>query len=278
MNRRFGLSSTLLSAVLAGVLVMFAGPGAQAAGACGSTALAHRGAKTASIDENTLESIERAQRIGAYTENDVFLTADGRFLMIHNLSLHHTTNCEGDVTDWLLADIQAECLTTPNGMALPTARQAFRTLAGNPDQLMNLEVKGPGWFDNDNAELVELRNAAAAEGVLDRVYFSNDATYQLVTAFRDSAPDAMVTWKPEPGEPDLSVEHATDLSADAVMATKSQWVLAGVVLSLLKLAGFEIWSKVSDNEAVWEANRELGVEIQLTNRPKVYMTWCDSLT
>src|SRR5262245_25957787 len=276
MTRRSQLSSAIFSTLLAALLVMLAGPGAQAAGACGSTALAHRGFFSPTVDENTIESIEHAHEVGAYTENDVFLTADGRFLIIHNLSLHHTTNCEGDVTDWLMADIQSQGHTTPNEQVLPSARQAFRTLADNPSQVMNLEVKGPGWFANDNARLVAMTDVAARAGVLDRVYFSNDATYGLLTALRDSAPDALAAWKPDAAEPDLSVEHATELAAEVGVARCGQWTGTPGLATEMKDAGIAPWAKVSDDKVVWENNWERGIEVQLTNRSKGYLAWCDS--
>jgi glycerophosphoryl diester phosphodiesterase len=276
-NRRFQLSSILISTLLATVLVMFAGVGAQAAGACGSTALAHRGFFSATIDENTIESIERAHAFDAYTENDVFLTADGEFLIIHNQSLRHTTNCEGDVKDRLMADIQSRCHTTPNRQALPTALRAFMTLAGNPGQVMNLEVKGPGWFANNNARLVALTETAARAGVLNRVYFSNDATYRLLTELHDSAPDAKAAWKPDGTEPNLSVQHARELSADVVMALAGQWARNRGLANDMKNAGIDPWAKRIEDPVVWENNWRRGIEVQLTNKSKAYRTWCNSV-
>jgi glycerophosphoryl diester phosphodiesterase len=275
-RRRFRLGSAWLAVLLAAVLGLLGGPGAQAVGACGSTALAHRGAWTSKVDENTIESIERAHRLGAYTENDVFLSSDGGFVIIHNQSLRHTTNCTGDVNDTLLADIRRLCHTTPNGMQIPTANEAFNTLAGNPGQLMNLEVKGPGWFQNDNAKLVQLRNAAAAAGALDRVFFSNDTTYRTLTALRDSAPDAKTAWKPDPGEPDFTPAHAGELSANAVMAWANQWSSEDKVDGF-KQAGLRVWAKRSDNQTVWKRNWQLGLKAQLTNLPGSYKTWCSAI-
>jgi glycerophosphoryl diester phosphodiesterase len=276
-NRRFQLSSVLISMLLAAVLVILAGPGAQAAGACGSTALAHRGYWSAAVDENTIESIERAHDAEAYTENDVFLTADGKFLIIHNMSLRHTTNCEGDVKNWLMADIQSQCLTTPNDMKLPTASEAFQTLAGNPGQIMDLEVKGPGWFAKGNDRLVALRDAAAQAGVLGRVYFSNDATYRLLTELDNSAPDAKTAWKPDADEPDVSLNHAEALSAEVVLAAAGQWARNRGLAANLKAAGIGAWARVLDNPVTWEKNWKRGVEVQLTNKSKAYRTWCNSV-
>jgi glycerophosphoryl diester phosphodiesterase len=268
------LGSSLLAALLATVLVLLGGPGAKAAGACGSTALAHRGAWAPAVDENTIESIERAHKLEAFTENDVFLSSDGHFVIIHNQSLRHTTDCTGDVKDTPLAEIQ-KCHTTPNGMSIPTADEAFDILAGNPGQVMNLEVKGPGWFQNGNAKLVELRDAAAEAGVLDRVFFSNDATYQTLTALRDSAPNAKTAWKPDPDEPDFTLAHASQLSVDAVMAWGNQWTSQKV--RAFKNAGLGAWGKRSDSQSVWRHNWRIGLTAQLTNFPGAYRTWCNSV-
>src|SRR5262245_4892099 len=81
---RLRLGLTVLAALTAGVVGLLGGRGAQAAGTCGSEVLAHRGGHSAQVDENTLESIERAYQLGAWTENDVFLTKDGQFVIIHN--------------------------------------------------------------------------------------------------------------------------------------------------------------------------------------------------
>jgi len=275
MVGRLRLGSTVLAALTAGVVGLLGGPGAQAAGTCGSEALAHRGGHTAKVDENTLESIEQAYEVGAWTENDVFLTKDGQFAIIHNQGIGATTNCKGDVKTWLMADIKAQCRTEPNSQQVPTAQEAFATLAGNPGQVMNLEVKGAGWFANKNAKLVQLYNAANSAGVGDRVYFSNDSTYQILTGLRDSAPGAKTAWKPDPDEPNFTTTYANELGADAVMAWGKQWTSQSV--AQFKSAGFQVWGKRSDAQSVWQRNWKIGLKAQLTNLPGQYNTWCNSV-
>jgi glycerophosphoryl diester phosphodiesterase len=275
MERRRGLASAWVAGLVAIALGLLTGPSAQAVGACGSTALAHRGAWTSRIDENTLKAIERAHRLRAFTENDVFLTRDGRFVIIHNKSLRHTTNCRGTVTNRRLAAIQARCRTTPNRMRIPSAYGAFKRLARNPGQRMNLEVKGPGWFDNHNAKLVGLRNLAARFGVLRRVYFSNDATYRTLTALRHSAPGARTAWKPERRR-HLTTARAARLSVDAVMAKPRQWSSARKVRHF-KAAGYKAWASLSSSKRVWKVNWRRGIKAQLTNRPGAYRKWCRSI-
>jgi glycerophosphoryl diester phosphodiesterase len=272
METRFRLISRVAALVVA-VLVLLTGPQAQAAGACGSTALAHRGAWTPRIDENTTRAIERAHRLRAHTENDVFLTADGHFLIIHNRSLRPTTNCTGDVSDRRFADIRRHCRTTPNHMRIPSALEAFRTLAHNRGQLMNLEIKGPGWFQNRNAKLIGLRRAARLTGVLGRVYFSNDTGYRILRALKHSAPNARTAWKPDGRERHFTIAHARRLSADAVMAKPRQWSSKAKV-HRFKRAGFKVWGSVTNSHRAWERNWKRGIKAQLTGRPGEYRKWC----
>ena len=275
MVEKSRLGSTVSAALMTGVLVLLGGPGAQAAGACGSEAFAHRGAHSPTVDENTLESIERAAQLGAWTENDVFLTQDGKFVIIHNQGLGHTTTCDRlNAKDTTMADIK-QCTTTPNHQQIPSAPEAFATLAGNPGQVMDLEVKGPGWWANNNAKLGQLYDAAAAAGVAGRVYFSNDATYRLLTAMRDVAPNSKTAWKPDANEPVFNKDHAQQLGVDAVMAWGNQWTSDKV--KAFKNAGYQTWAKRSDSQSVWAHNWKIGLKAQLTNQPGTYKKWCDSV-
>ena len=274
MKGKIRLGSIFITTVMATVLTLFSGAGAEAAArTCGSKALAHRGATSGSVDENTLKAAERAHRLGAWVEGDVFLTRDKGFVIIHNRSLRHTTNCTGFVTNRTLADIQRHCHTTPNHLGIPSALGLFKKVAHNRGQVLNLEVKGPGWFANNNRALKRLRNAALAAGALNRVFFSNDATYRLLTALHQSAPNAKTAWKPDPGERRFTPRHARQLSADAVMARTGQWSSRQKVRSFHR-AGLRIWGRLSDNKQTWKRNWRLGVNAQLTNRAGDFRTWC----
>jgi len=274
MNGRIRLGSIFVTTVMATVLTLFSGASAEAARTCGSKALAHRGATSGSIDENTLKAVERAHKLGAWVEGDVFLTRDKGFVIIHNRSLRPTTNCTGLVTNRTLANIQRHCHTTPNHQPIPSAFRLFQTIAHNRGQILNLEVKGPGWYAGNNRPLVRLRNAAAAAGALKRVYFSNDTTYRILTALHHSAPNARTAWKPSGRERRFTVRHARNLSADAVMARSSQWASGSHKARSFQRAGFRIWGRLADNKAGWKRNWRLGVNAQLTDRPGQFRTWC----
>ena len=274
MNGRIRLGSIFVTTLMATVLTLFGGAGAEAAArTCGSKALAHRGANTARVDENTIQAAERAHRFGAWVEGDVFLTRDKGFVIIHNRALRPTTNCAGFVTNRTLANIQRHCHTTPNHMRIPSAFAMFRTIAHNGSQILNLEVKGPGWYANNNRPLVRLRNAAAAAGALKQVYFSNDTTYRILTALHHSAPNAKTAWKPDFHGGNVTVRHARRLSANAVMAGTGQWSSRQKVRSF-KRAGLRVWARLDNDKRAWKRNWRLGVRGQLTDEPDAYRTWC----
>jgi glycerophosphoryl diester phosphodiesterase len=273
MKGRFKAVWSLVAAFMAGLLFLLGGAGAEAARTCGSKAIAHRGANTAKVDENTIRAVERAHKLRANTENDVLLTRDGGFVIIHNRSLRHTTNCRGYVTNRTLANIQRRCHTTPNRMHIPSAFELFRTVAHNGGQILNLEVKGPGWFADDNRPLVRLRNVAKRTGALDQVFFSNDATYRTLTALHHSAPNAKTAWKPDFHGGNVTVRHARRLSADAVMAGTGQWSSRQKVRGF-KRAGFRVWVRLGNDKQVWKRNWRLGIRGQLTDEPDGYRRWC----
>jgi glycerophosphoryl diester phosphodiesterase len=272
MNSTFTRVSRI-GALVVSVLVLLTGPQAEAASACGSKAFAHRGAWTRKIDENTLRSIERAHRLHANTENDVFLTRDGKFLIIHDRSLRPTTNCRGKVTGRTLRNIRRHCHTTPNHMRIPTARQAFRKLRHNPHQKMSLEVKGPGWLENHHAKLKQIARAARKAHVRKRVYFSNDVGYNVLRALKQSAPRARTAWKPSKREDHFTVKHAKRLGADAVMAKRTKWNSRAKV-HRFKRHGIKAWAAFTDARRVWRKNVRRGITGQLTDRPAKYRKWC----
>jgi glycerophosphoryl diester phosphodiesterase len=68
--------------------------------------IAHRGASGAA-PENTLAAFERAVQLGApFIETDLHLTRDARFVAIHDATLDRTTNGQGAVHDFTLAELR----------------------------------------------------------------------------------------------------------------------------------------------------------------------------
>jgi glycerophosphoryl diester phosphodiesterase len=244
----------------------------QFGGGCGAVAFAHRGAYGSSVDENTDGALEAAYAKGAYMETDVWLTQDDGFVIMHDRSLDRTTNCEGDVADWLLADIQANCQTEPNGGHIPDFTSFADLLADNPDQLMMVEIKGAGWYDNDNDPLRRLAEAASQAGVLDRVYFANDVGTGYLEALRDVAPTARTVWKQE-GDETVTRKRAAELSVDAVALRPRQWTSADKV-EAFQSKGFLAWSLMANDKPAWKGLIRRGVTAVLTDRPGAFRKVC----
>jgi glycerophosphoryl diester phosphodiesterase len=68
--------------------------------------IAHRGA-SGNAPENTMAAFERAVALGAgFIETDLHLTRDSQFVAIHDPTLERTTNGQGAVRDFTLAEIR----------------------------------------------------------------------------------------------------------------------------------------------------------------------------
>src|SRR5947209_20182105 len=68
--------------------------------------IAHRGA-SGYAPENTFAAFRRAIAMGAgFIETDLHLSRDARFVAIHDASVNRTTNGQGAVHDFTLADLR----------------------------------------------------------------------------------------------------------------------------------------------------------------------------
>lgn len=238
-------------------------------------AFAHRGARSRTVDENTNEALEAAYGKRASMETDVWLTEDDDFLVIHDETLDHTTGCKGYVDQWLMADIQAECRTEPNGQRIPDFNSLLDVLSDNAGQRLMVEIKGDGWYHDDNAPLERLHSVAAQAGVLDRVYFTNDAGTGTVETLRDVAPTARTAWKPAPDET-ITLERAEELSVDAVVAPADEWTSRALVQSF-RSEGFLAWSRAVDDEATWKRLIRRGVAGVMTHRSGAFLKVCTQM-
>jgi len=120
------------------------------------TILGHRGAVIASVAENTLASMRYAAPVSDVLEFDVRLTADHQFVLMHDTTLDRTTNCTGAVSDWLLADLRAQC-RADGDEPIPTFEEVAAFAQSVPIQVAP-QIAVASISDADLAEFVAVLN------------------------------------------------------------------------------------------------------------------------
>lgn len=100
----------------------------------------HRGA--AKLEpENTLLSMQKAIDLGVdQIETDVHLTRDQHLVIIHDTTVDRTTDGEGAVADFTLAEIKQ--LDAGKGERIPTLQEVIDLVRGKV--ILQIELKGPG--------------------------------------------------------------------------------------------------------------------------------------
>ena len=107
---------------------------------------AHRGF-SGKYPENTMLAFEKAVEAGCDgIEFDVHLSADGQVVIIHDERLNRTTNGDGWVKDYTLAQLKAlDASATYKGVygvcPIPTLEEYYQMLAGHPQVITNIELK-----------------------------------------------------------------------------------------------------------------------------------------
>lgn len=113
--------------------------------------IAHRGGLI-HAPENTLEAFSHAESIGVdILEYDVFITADGELVVIHDDTVDRTTDGSGRVNDLTLAEIQEldagyhfeneeeEAVYRDSGVKIPSVEEVFQEF-GHMRQLIELKA------------------------------------------------------------------------------------------------------------------------------------------
>lgn len=131
--------------------------------------VAHRGSwwKDGKIvlAENSLSAIDRAVSLGVeMVELDVQKTQDGKYVILHDVTLDRTTTCTGAVVEKTLAEVQkCNLMIEGNGEktseVVPTLEQVFEAIRGRV--LMNVDIK---LGVEELAKVVEIAEQMDVEG------------------------------------------------------------------------------------------------------------------
>lgn len=220
--------------------------------------IGHRGA-SAEAPENTLAAFALAQAQGADgIELDVQLSADGWPVVIHDSNVNRTTNGQGRVQQFTLAQLQE--LDAGQGQLIPTLDEVFETLG--PNFLYNVELK-----------TAALRDNGLAAAVADRIQAHHVESQTVVSSFNPLA----VRWARRHLTQSTWVAH---LSYKAGLKYKYLLAPSQATHPHYRLvdAGYMAWAhKMGWRVHVWtvdapmEAQRlaHLGVHAIMTNQPKL---------
>ena len=168
------------------------------------TIVGHRGVVGPEAPENTLLAMRRAAPSARVLEFDIQLTADSRFVLMHDSGLARTTNCTGSVSAWTLANLRARCKA--GGQPIPTfdevAAYAATTSLRIAPEIKNKEV--------DDADLARVFSVVDKHGLAGRTLLQSfeDPTLQRVHELRPDIELMLLSTRPIPVSQAQAVERA----------------------------------------------------------------------
>ncbi|MDQ3628692.1 MAG: hypothetical protein M3419_07770 [Actinomycetota bacterium] len=262
---RIGSAVTLLlvtGAVVAPAAVSAAAPN------CGATAVAHRGAH-ATVDENTVESVDRAYALDAFVELDLRVVEGNRLYFMHDNTVDRTTDGTGRIEEMSVEEVNA-LTTEPHGGQVMSWAAFLDEVRANPGQQAMIEGKKYQDYWVGHPHLIErLQKSLRRHRLLGRVYVGG--TRGFLKALRDTAPKVKTFWRAEPDEP-LTPDEAEKRSSDLVLAFTG--AMTADEVREIQASGRPVWVRLTNDIAVWRTAVEKGATGVTTDRPAAFRRWC----
>ncbi|MGW7491672.1 glycerophosphodiester phosphodiesterase [Streptomyces sp. NPDC054786] len=246
--------------------------------------VAHRGASSYA-PENTLASIDAADRLGfEWVENDVQRTKDGELVILHDNSLARTTNVEQvfpgrspwNVSDFTLNEIEKLDAgswfgSKFRGERVPTLEDYMDEVENN-DQSLLMELKSPELYPGiERQTLTELRRA----GWLDKGHVKNRLIIQSFNAdaiktVHHLRPDLKTGFLGNPSVADLpKFAKYCDQINPVHTAVTPEYVAAVHGLKGPHRRSLDLYTWTVDDAATALKVAGLGVDGIITNKPDV---------
>lgn len=234
---------------------------------------AHRGASWLA-PENTPAAFELClQWQPDFIELDVQRSRDGHLVVIHDPTLKRTTNGDGHVSDYTLAELQA--LDAGSwfdaryaGQRIPTMLEVIRQVRGRVK--LAVEIKfGSVMYPGIERELLEL---VVQEKMLADVVFSS-FNWDSVRQIKQLEPRA-ITQIIAYGHSSEFVPLAKSFGCSYI-AMQAHYVSPAIVEAAAQ-AGLQLNIWPVDDEAEMDRWAALGVPVVTTNRADRYRTWLDA--
>ena len=231
--------------------------------------LGHRGSPKAR-PENTLDSFELAMAEGADgVELDVLQCATGEIVVIHDPVLTRLGGVDVRVRDasWSFLrnlDVGSHLDSRYAGVRIPRLTDVFDALPS--DACVNVELKGDGWHAPAMAHAVARLLLATPHP--ERLIVSSFDPF-LLSAFHAAAPQLPLGW--------LFAEDQRFGRARAVLAPLLHASALNPALALCTARALRLWQRRGYGLCVWTVDEapaaqvlaEAGVEVLITNRPKL---------
>ena len=227
----------------------------------------HRG-NSSIAPENTMPAFVSSSRAGAeYFEIDIYMSADGVPVVMHDGTVDRTTDGTGAITALTIDEIRqldAGSWFAPAfaGTKVPTLEDVLTHVANGGSDVV-IEYKGD-WSVEDTQVTVDLIEQM---GVESKVYAQSFSTTSVAN-FATVAPELPVGWLTG-GIDESIVATAKQIGADAI--NPSSATAESVALAHENDLGVFVWTQ--DNPAAWASLTAMGVDGIITNRPDALRGW-----
>ncbi len=223
-------------------------------------AIGHRGHPGRAVTENTTRSFTRAVRSGGRgVELDVRITADGRFVVMHDDSLARTTTCRGgSVSRSSLGWIRRTCRGLVRGERIPSLADAAVWFRQHRGITPVVEIKDGPWTAQ---RFRALRQTLAARSVLRRT--------RVVSGSLD------LLRRAEQAAPSLRTHAQVDSESEARELMRSFPALSGLHLYAadanpglvrdLKAQSLTVYGRLTSSPGDWGRLRWAGVDGIITD-------------
>ncbi len=223
--------------------------------------IGHRGVVSPDVPENTMLAMRRAAPSVKVLEFDLQLTADRKFVLMHDAALGRTTNCTGSVISWTLANLRAKCKA--GGQPIPTfdevAAYAATTSLKITPEIKNKEVT--------DADLARVFSSSTKYGLAGRTLLQSfeDPILQRVHAAAPGHPVAAALDAAGPGR------ARRRPSARAPSAIRLEYLTAADVTTY-RNSGLTTWTYTAIDAPTLDQARRLGVDAVFTDVPAMAKT------
>ncbi len=229
--------------------------------------LAHRGA-SGYMPENTMEAFELAVKMGADgIELDVHFTSDGEVVICHDPKIDRTSNGQGLILDYTLAELKAMDFGyhfydgQRKGIKIPTLDEVYELVAPY-DMLVNVEIKSA-----DPQMIKACDTIAKRHGMKERLIYSSFDHFQI-KRMKELDPNAFIA-------PIYSINmlnpwnYCLDINAGAAHPKQTQIKLIDDYVKNCHDRGVRVHTWTVNTEEDMRFLLDEGVDAIITNYPDV---------